>query len=88
VDRNVSLDVTKSLKQFIEAELVNGYGPVDLKEDDDLLLSGLIDSMGVVRLINFLEEEIKIHVPPEDVTIEHFLTIQAIAGYVESRLQA
>jgi acyl carrier protein len=79
------MDFAQKLKTFIQGELVNGAGGIDLAEDDDLLLSGLVDSMGVIRLVAFIEQEWGLPVPPEDVTIDHFLTIRAISGYLEAR---
>ena len=73
------------LRQFIQDELFNGQNSGGLEPDEDLLLSGRVDSLGVVRLIAFIEEELKIHVPAEDVTIDHFLTLQAMVDYLETR---
>jgi acyl carrier protein len=76
--------ISENLKTFMQQELINGQ--VMLNNDDDLLLSGLIDSLGVVRLIAFIEQTFATHVPPEDVTIENFGTVQSIADYVQSRM--
>ena len=46
-------------------------------------MSGLVDSIGVMRLVAFIEEESGVKVPPEDVVIEHFENIFAIANYAE-----
>lgn len=53
-----------------------------LSADDDLLGSGMVDSMGVMRLLGFLEDEFGRQVPYEDVTIENFSTVSAIAAYL------
>ena len=69
------------LKQFINDEILHGMLEVPLQEQDDLLAIG-VDSMGFVRLLHFIETEFGIQVPAEDVTIENFQTIDAIAGYL------
>jgi acyl carrier protein len=38
----------------------------------------------VVRLIAFIEEKIGSPIPPEDVTLENFQTVSAIANYLNS----
>ena len=68
--------------RFIVNELLSG---MDIGEQDDLLLSGLVDSIGVMRLVAFIEQETSLRVPPEDVTIEHFVNIEAITRYLEAR---
>lgn len=70
--------------EFVSTELLSGR---TVAEDDDLLLSGLVDSIGVMRLVAFLEEAAGIRIPPEDVTIEHFMSVAAIARYCASRGQ-
>jgi acyl carrier protein len=56
-----------------------------LADNEELLLSGLIDSLGAMRLIAHLETLYGIKVPPEDVLIEHFETIDAMAQYLAQR---
>lgn len=75
----------QKLKDFIISELLNGHKPEQLSNDQDLLISGLVDSMGVVRLINFIEGNLNFAVPPEDVTLENFQTIETIASYLSLR---
>ena len=79
------MSTKETLKQYMTQEILNGHGKVDLKDDDELLLSGLIDSLGVVRLIAFIEEHLGLHVPPEDVIIENFQSLQAMSDYLETR---
>ena len=81
------MDTRALLKQFIAYELV-GQRDLVLNDDDDLLLSGLVDSLGVVRLIAYIEEELRVPVPPGDVTIENFGTVGAIADYLATQQAA
>jgi acyl carrier protein len=78
------MDPRTVLKSFIETELLAGAGG-SLDYSEDLLLSGLVNSLGVMRLVSFTQEQFGVHIPPEDVVIEHFQTIDAIARYVEAR---
>lgn len=75
----------QTLTQFITQELLDEPDGSDLAPDDNLLLSGLIDSLGVMRLVNFIEETFQVEVQPEDVTIENFRTINVIADYLQRR---
>lgn len=49
----------------------------------DLFESGAIDSMGVVELAMFLEEELNIRLDAEKMTAENFRTLEAIFELVE-----
>jgi D-alanine--poly(phosphoribitol) ligase subunit 2 len=75
----------ETLRQMILEELMIGQDEL-LNDDEELLLSGRIDSLGIVRLIALIEEDFQIHIPPEDVIIENFMTLQAIASYLEVRI--
>ncbi len=69
------------IAQFIIQEVLGESSDFDLSTDDDLLGSGLISSMGVFRIISFLEKNYEVKVPLQDMVIDNFMTIDAIAGY-------
>ena len=69
------------LLQFITTDVLHG-SVSDLQSNDDLLTTDTIDSMGVMRLVAFIEEACGRRIPPEDVTIENFVSIDAICGYL------
>lgn len=55
----------------------------DLRDDLMLLESGIIDSLGVLDVVQFLEETFSIKIDDEDLTPENFGTVQAMASFVE-----
>jgi acyl carrier protein len=72
------------LVRYISEELLNRRkSPV--APDEDLLASGLLDSLGVMSLVFFIEETLGLEVPPEDVTIENFLSVRTIEDYLTRR---
>jgi acyl carrier protein len=46
----------------------------------------MVNSMGMLRLVAFIDDTWDIRVPPEDFTIENFRTIAAIDAYLRARL--
>jgi D-alanine--poly(phosphoribitol) ligase subunit 2 len=70
--------------KYIQDNLLTGKGKIELSPEDDLLGSGLLDSMGVMRLVGFVEDTFNIKIPPEDIVIENFMDVKAITNYVES----
>lgn len=73
------------IKQFISRQLLNGRNGHLIDDSDDLLGSGLVDSVGMTSLVLFIEDTLAIEVPPEDVTIENFLSIDRIDAYLSRR---
>lgn len=70
--------------KYIQENLLVGKGEIELSPEDDLLGSGLLDSMGVMRLVGFIEDKFNIKIPPQDIVIENFMDVKAITKYVES----
>ena len=71
----------ETLMHYVADQLHAQGDEVDLGFDDDLVMSGL-DSIGFLRLIDFIEQEFETKVPPGEVTIENFGTISNIANYL------
>ena len=75
--------MTQKILDFIHRNLLGGRAGTQLAPEDDLLGSGLVDSIGMMQLVAFVEEEFKLKVPPEDMTIENFMTVEAIGEYLK-----
>ena len=56
--------------------------PSDVDVDDNLLTSGLVDSIGMVRIIARIEEQLGVTVPPPDLVPENFRTVRVMATYL------
>ncbi len=74
----------EALKRYIAHELLGRRDAHGLADDDDLLGSG-VDSVGMMTLVLFIEERWRLPVPPEDVTIENFQTVERIESYLRGR---
>ena len=72
------------LARYITSDLLN-QGDLTVADDEDLLGSGLLDSLSVMSLVHFIEQELAIDVPAEDVTIENFVSLAAIDAYLRRR---
>jgi acyl carrier protein len=50
--------------------------------DTDLVQTGILDSLALVELLTYIEEEFKAEISLENIGIEDFLSISKIAEYV------
>ena len=71
------------LATFISTDVADGGGEVDGRTD--LLLTGLVDSLGVVMIVDWIERELDIAIDPGDVVLEHFRSVDAMVGYLRAR---
>ena len=74
------------LLNFIRGKFVTARQEIDLTANFDLLISGLVDSHGVLRIAAFMEKTFQIKIPPRDIVIEHFRSVDAMTQYLEKRL--
>ena len=72
-------EAEQRILEFICGELVSPRTAVD--RDDDLL-SELLDSVAVLRLATFVDEEFEIVTRPEDFVIENFQSVAVLAAHV------
>ncbi|QDV10120.1 Phosphopantetheine attachment site [Planctomycetes bacterium Poly30] len=74
----------EEIRQYIQLELLLDETAV-IEDDEDLLLSETLDSLSVTRLVQHLESTLRVSIPPEDVTLENFQSLNAIHAYLGSR---
>ena len=58
---------------------------VDLGVDDNLFLSGLIDSMGAMQLVSALQSSNDIKISPGEITLKNFKTINSIVNFINTK---
>ena len=69
----------------IEQELINYFRDIADEEvlcDTPLVENGIIDSMGVLELLAFMDKQYDMNLDMEDLTIENFATISNIRDLI------
>jgi len=56
-----------------------------ISDDDSLLHDGLIDSMGTLDVVMYLEETFDILLEDDDLVMDNFATIATLAEFVEEK---
>ena len=74
------MDIKKTITDYISEELLDDDEPV--AADENLLADGMIDSLGMLRLVAHIEQALGIRIPPEHFTIDNFRTVDAIDAYL------
>jgi acyl carrier protein len=83
-DRSVRAAVT----QYVRENFLYARPDYPLGDDDRLLDDGVIDSMGAVELVAFIEDRFGVGIPDDEITEDNFGSIAAIAGFVGRKLVA
>jgi acyl carrier protein len=71
-----------ALIEFIMADVALDEGQID--GATDLLLTGLVDSLGVVLIVEWIEAELGRSIDPADVVLENFQTVEAMMEFLRS----
>lgn len=66
--------------------ILNKHGQTAIDLDDNLLRSGLIDSVAMIQLVNFIQDSFGVNVPFQDFTVTNFKSINVMASYLENRM--
>lgn len=81
------MSISNRIEKFLLAEVAADLGKKSLDPDEDLLDQRIIDSMGILKLVVFLEEANGIKVNDEDVVPENFQSLNSMVRFVEQKMQ-
>jgi acyl carrier protein len=56
---------------------------IDLDENTDLFESGIIDSMGVIELVSFIEERYDVSLDAKQMSADNFKTVNSILSLIQ-----
>ena len=73
------------INDYISRELVQDASLLPLGNATSLLETGVLDSLGLLRLVVFVQERFGITVDDVDLVPEHFDSVDAICAYLRSR---
>jgi acyl carrier protein len=77
-------ELTDKIRQFVIQRFpLAQQGALDAEQD--LLQTGVIDSLGILELVNFLAEEFSVVVEDDELLPENFSSIRRLAVFVERK---
>lgn len=78
------MDDKQKFRGFV-GRFVRGH---DLRDDEDIFATGYVNSMFAMQLVQFTEQEFGIVVDGDDLDIENFRSVEALAAFVERKRAA
>jgi acyl carrier protein len=78
------MDIEAQIRSYIAKNLIfsDEYPHPD---GASFLDNGIIDSLGVMELVLFVEDRFKISVNEEDITPDHFDSVSKLSDYIRSK---
>ena len=74
----------EKIKNFIVEKFL--FGERALKDDEPLFESGIIDSLGLIKLLAFIEENFSVSIDMSEIMIENFNTVNDILETLNSKV--
>jgi acyl carrier protein len=69
------------LSDYIKNEIMRNRN-AQLDENEDLLGAGILDSLGILKLVAYIEDTFGIEVPDSEVVYENFHSLNAMVNYL------
>jgi len=79
------MDIKNKIRTFIVENFLYG-NDAGLDEVTSFLDEGIIDSTGILELVNFIEEELHMKVEDEELVPENLDSIANVVKYLERKL--
>lgn len=79
------MNIENTLKKYIVTRFMHKKDNYLLGDDESLFEKGIIDSMGVLELVSFIEEHFNLKVQNEELIPENFKAVNSIKNFIERK---
>ncbi len=80
------MDIKAQIEDFLIEEICPSLG-IELDEIDEkesLIDAGILNSLGILQLLSFIDEELDIDISGEQIKVDNFQNLMTICKYVET----
>lgn len=78
-------DIMRGVRAYILENFLYMRPGLEFSDDDSLLRKGVIDSLGIMELVGFVEEQYGVRPAEAEVTEANFGSVRGIARYVAAQ---
>jgi acyl carrier protein len=78
-------DCASRIKEFIVTEVNPDLGLSTVGDDEPLIESGIVDSLGVLKIMAFLDETFGLDLSSAEINLENFKDVRTICGLVDKQ---
>ncbi len=76
------MNIQEQVRDYIVSQFMYDQPNAKLSPEDDLLNQGIVDSMGILQIVNFLEEKFGVTVSDEEITPENFRSLGTLTDLI------
>lgn len=79
-------DIQSQIKQYIAKNILFSDSGFAYSDDASFLEEGIVDSLGIMDLVLFIEQSFGLSVDDEDLIPDNFDSVNKLARYIQRRL--
>jgi acyl carrier protein len=80
------MEIKTAVRQFIAENVMLGVHQTTIEDATPLVTGGLIDSIGMIGLVAFLEAHFKVELDPREINVHNLNTIEQINALIQKKL--
>jgi acyl carrier protein len=78
----------ENIRNFIKKNLAKKPEHLEIGDQENIIGNGMVDSLGLIKIVNYLEESFSIRLKDEDITPDNFESIESISLLLEQTLNS
>jgi len=79
-------EIKSIVKSYILQQFLPGESPDSLDDETKLFTGGIIDSLGSLKLVSFLDDRFGVSFEAHEVDVDHLDTLNIISNVILSKL--
>ena len=80
------MEIKTQVREYVAKNLLFSDNGFEYDDDDSFLQEGIVDSVGVLELVLFVEEKLGVAVDDQDITPDNFDSVNKLADYVQRHI--
>ncbi len=80
------MQIEEQIREYVGRSFLYGDSSFSYADDASFLQEGIIDSLGVMELVEFVQQTFAVKVNQQDVTAAHFDSVSKLAAFVRRKL--
>jgi acyl carrier protein len=79
-------DLIGTVRDFICSTMLVGLSDQTIEPDESLVQRGVVDSTGVLELVEFLQQRFGVQIADDEITTDNLDTLESIAAFLRRKL--
>jgi acyl carrier protein len=80
------MEIEQQIKSYIAKNLIFSGDEFNYPDHASFLEEGIVDSLGVMELVSFVEDKFGVKVADQDITPDNFDSVTKLSAYVQRKL--